>query len=454
MRIRTKLTLLFSIITATILLCFVAVMYISAKNSREKEFYSVLTNEAITKANLFFNANVQPSTLHEIYRNNRQTLDEVEVAIYDTAFHLLYHDALDIDFVKETRAMIRQVADSGSLRFYQDQWQVIAQAYPFEGNIYVVTAAAYDQYGYKKLDNLLRSSILLFVMAILALYFGGRFFSQKALGPIQQITERAQQISASNLDLRLPSHQSKDELAELADTFNKMLDRLENSFESQKHFVSNIAHELRTPLSAIITELELSLSKERESAQYQEAIANALSDAQKLAKLSKDLLDLAKANYDPTEIAFKAVRIDEILLDACLQVQKAYPDYHIDIHFENEFEDDRQISVKGNAYLLQVAFANLFENGCKFSSPHQCGVSVSFGADKIFLRFTDKGIGIRAEDLDNIFLPFYRGSNKDFAEGNGIGLPLTAKIVALHKGFISVQSHPNRTTFVIALPNL
>jgi signal transduction histidine kinase len=262
-------------------------------------------------------------------------------------------------------------------------------------------------------------------------------------------------ISATNLDLRLDANESKDEISELASTFNEMLNRLENSFDSQKHFVSNISHELRTPLSAIIAELELSTHKERNVDEYKLVILNTLQDAKKLAKLSNSLLDLAKANYDPSEIAFKQVRIDEVLLDARQQVQKSNPNYNIAIHFENDFEDDNQISVNANEYLLKVAFVNLFENGCKFSDDKQSLVSISFEKNKIKLNFSDNGIGISTEELEHIFTPFYRGSNKTHADGNGIGLSLTKKIIQLHKGTISVFSKKNEgTTFTVQFNSL
>ena len=97
MKIRTRLTLLFTLTTATILLIFAAIILISANKNREKEFYALLKKEAVTKANLFFNAKVNSKTLQDIYRNNRATLNEVEVAIYTSSFQLLYHDAVDID---------------------------------------------------------------------------------------------------------------------------------------------------------------------------------------------------------------------------------------------------------------------------------------------------------------------------------------------------------------------
>lgn len=452
MKIRTRLTILFTLITATILLLFASVIYYSAKQNREVEFYTSLKKEAITKANLFLNANVGTKTLQDIYHNNRQILNEVEVAIYDTTFHLLYHDAVDIDFVKEDKAMIDDIYTKGEIKFSQKDWQVIGLRYQFANKRYIITAAAYDQYGYSKLKSLLQNIIIVFIISILFIYIAGRFFSKKAFAPVSEMTDKAKNITATNLDLRLNTNGSKDELAELASTFNEMLNRLENSFDAQKQFVSNISHELRTPLSAIITELELSANKQRSIEEYKAVIENSLSDARRLAKLSNSLLDFAKASYDTSEIAFKEIRLDEILLDAQQQITKLNSDYKISIQFENENLDEA-VSIRGNEYLLKTAFVNLMENACKFSPDKHCDVSIFFQPDNATVKFSDKGIGISETDLPHIFTPFYRGENKKYADGNGIGLSLTHKIISLHKGTVSIHSQPQQgTTFKIELP--
>jgi signal transduction histidine kinase len=440
MKIRTRLTLLFTFITATLLLAFAAVIYLSARADREREFYARLRREAITKANLFFNARVETRTLQDIYRTNRETLNEVEVAIYDSAFRLLYHDAVDIDFVKETPAMINDIHQKGELTFYQNRWQVVGLRHIYEGRPYAITAAAYDQYGYRKLDSLLQNSVLVFVGAMLFIYLAGRFYSKKAFDPVMEMTEKAKAISATQLHLRLKHNGNKDELAELANTFNDMLARLENSFEAQKQLVSHMAHELRTPLAAIIAELELSTGKPFSEEQYRQAMANVLDDARKLARLANSMLDLAKASYDPAGIVFKKLRVDELLLDARHVVQQANPEYKIDIRFDYVFESDREISVHGNEYLLRTAFVNLFENGCKFSAGRQCAVQAAWEDGKIRLRFSDQGVGIAPEDLPHVFTPFFRGGNNNRATGHGIGLSLTKKILQLHSAPITVAS--------------
>ncbi|HLS29993.1 MAG TPA: HAMP domain-containing protein, partial [Flavobacteriaceae bacterium] len=237
MKIKDQLTLLFSIITATILFLFAIIIYYSAKKDREQEFYALLKKEAITKANLFFNASVDSKTLQDIYLNNRKILNEVEVAIYDPSFNLLYHDAVDIDYVKETKQMIDEIYQKGEIHFYQDHWQVVGLRYTFQGKTYIATATAIDQYGYNKLDSLFKTIIIVLIISILVIYITGRYFSKKAFKPVKEMTEKAAAISATNLDLRLSANGNKDELSELANTFNQMLSRLESSFDAQKHFV-------------------------------------------------------------------------------------------------------------------------------------------------------------------------------------------------------------------------
>ncbi|MNJ96184.1 Sensor kinase CusS [compost metagenome] len=440
MRIRTRISILFTLITATILLVFACTVYFSAVENREREFYALLKKEAYTKANLFLNAKVDKKTLEDIYHNNRKILNEVEVAIYDTRFDLLYHDAVDIDFVKETPAMLQDILKNKEIRFYQEKWQVIGITFPYKDKIYIITAAAYDQYGYNKLNSLLSTILLVFILSIFLIYAAGIFFSKKVFQPILEMTQRVKTISATSLDARLTSSGNKDELSELASTFNAMLDRLENSFDAQKHFVSNISHELRTPLAAMIAELEISANKDRSIVEYKTVIDNTLNDAQKLKKLFNSLLDFAKASYDSSEIAFKTLRIDEILIDACQQVLQSSPNYKLDIFVDPAIEDEKLLSINANEYLLQVAFVNLIENACKFSPNQKCLIAIKADENRIQLEFKDDGIGIDPVDLPNIFTPFYRGSNKDYSEGNGIGLSLTRKIVLLHQGEISVRS--------------
>nr|WP_295873356.1 HAMP domain-containing sensor histidine kinase [uncultured Chitinophaga sp.] len=455
MKLRNRLTLLFTGMIAALLLLFAGVVYLSYSHDREEDYYKTLQQQAVTKANLLLDAKVSPEVLQLIYKNAAGSRSQEEVAVYDTAFNLLYHDAVNIDKVKETRQMIREIVQHKEITFREGHLQVVGFLYPHNGTDYIVTAAAEDEYGLRQLQLLFRTLLITFLVAVVLVFLVAQFFSQQALKPVSDMVDKVEEITATNLDLRLAGAAGKDEMAELAQTFNRMLDRLEQSFDAQKQFVSNISHELRTPLTAMMAELEITASRDRPAEEYRQSMRHAIADAQRLVKLSNSLLDLAKASYDPSEINFREIRLDEVLMDARSAVLQAHPEYKINVVFEEADDDDDMVSVNGNEYLLKVAFMNLLENGCKFSTPPETTVTVTWFKAHTILRFADEGIGMTKEDLPHIFTPFYRGDNRPYADGNGIGLSLALKIVRLHNGNISVVSKSGHgTTFTVELPHI
>jgi signal transduction histidine kinase len=454
MNIRNKLTLLFTLLFAAILLFLNFFVYLSSAETRKDEYYKRLRQLAITKADLLLDAKVAPDVLQLIYKN-ADSLFQEEVAIYDTSFNLLYHDAVDIDKVKETQAMIDEIKEKGEIQFKIGQLQAVGFLYHYKGADYIITTAAKDEYGLTKLKDLKYVLLISSIVSLLLTVIAGRLFAKRALKPVTEMVNKVEEITATSLDLRVNTENPKDEIGELADTFNLMLNRLENSFDSQKQFVSAISHELRTPLSTIITELELSQFKERTISEYKQVIELALTDARKLVRLSNSLLDLAKASYDQAEISFKKIRLDEILLDARSQIIHDHNQYKVTIVFEKETDNERDITINGNEYLLRVAFINLIENACKFSQNHQCTIDISFSEGHTVLSFSDTGVGITEEDIPFLFTPFYRGKNNYFTDGNGIGLSLTEKIVLMHQGSISIKSIVDQgTTFTINFPHI
>lgn len=455
MKIRTKLTIRYTAVTATVFLILMGMIWFLSENNRKNIFFRDLKKEGITKANLFLQNKVDAATMQSIYLNNSEFIDEVEVAVYDTDFNLLYHDAKEIDRVKETREMIDRIIREKSIEFFEGGYQVVGLLYPFNGRDYVITAAAFDGYGYAKVDALRNILLALWMIGLAILAVVGYFLSRGALSPVSNIVRKVEKITAFNLGERIPVTNGKDELDELAITFNHTLDRLEQSFDAQKMFVSNVSHELRTPMAALIGGLEIALLKERPVDTYRKAIEDALVDADKVVKLSEGLLNLARASYQPEQIKMEEVRLDELLLDARELVLKANNTYKVTLIFDEEADDDAVITVSGNAYLLKTAFVNLMENNCKFSADRTSSVQISFYGEKSILRFSDSGIGIPEEDMEHLFTPFLRGSNRNYAVGNGIGMALVQKIVQLHKGNIRVHSYPGEgTVFVVELPHI
>lgn len=447
MKIKSKIALRYAIVTALLMAVFAIIIYCVSSHDRQTEFYDDLNREGFSRANLYFEAEATPEIMHSIYKNNIQFIDEVEVAIYDTGYNLLYHDAKEIDIVKETSELLDKIKNSPKdTRFEVNKYQAVGFRFNHNDKTYLVTAAAYDGYGYNKLNRLVINLIILSLISIFLSFYIGYLLAKRALKPVSKISGKMKEITANNLGLRLTGYNEKDEFGEMAASFNKVLDIIETSFNSQKQFVSNVSHELRTPLATLIGEIDLALLKERNVQEYIATLENSKQDVKRLITLVNGLLDLAKASYDESNISFTGIRIDEILLDARETVIKANPGFKIELQFNYEMNEDVNMIIPGNEYLLKIAFVNLIENNCKFSSDHTSIVHIIPYKDNITIQFEDKGIGISPEEIQHIFTPFYRGNNKDYAFGNGIGMTLVKKVITLHKGKIDVRSVQNEGT--------
>lgn len=456
MKIRTALTLKNTGVTATVFLLCMVLIYLVSEQTRDKTFFRDLKSEGITKAHLFLADQVDARIMQSIYLNNRKFINEVEVAVYTTDFQMLYHDAIQNDIIKETQEMINDILRKKEIEFHIGKYQGVGMVYPYRGKEYIVTAAAYDGYGYDNLNGLQKTLFILFIVGLSLLFITGYFLARVSLQPICNIVNEAETITASQIDRRLPVKNEKDELGELSTAFNALLNRLEISFNSQRMFVSNVSHELRTPLSALIAELGLSLQKERTTEQYRYAMQNMLQDARRMTRLIDGLLNLAKADYRKEEISMRDVRLDELLLDVRELILRAHPEYHIDLLFgQEEADDDRLITTMGNPYLLNIAFSNLIENNCKYSGNNTSSVQISFWDRWTIIHLSDNGIGMSEIDKQNLFTLFYRGEDEKIVEGHGIGMALSQKIIRLHGGEIAVHSERGEgTTFVVKLPHV
>lgn len=455
MKIRARFNLIFTLLASIVLVFFGATVYWVSKKNREKEYYAILKNEALIKSNLFTGINLSLNELQQIYASQSNHSDKIKIAIFDFDLNQLYSDKSILGSTDSIQKLLEKVKTDNEFTTKTSTKQIIGVAFKNDGENFIALASGTDTYGQEKLSELLYILIFTASGAIIVLYFLGFYFSKRVLNPITEMTQEINKITAAHLDLRLRPLKHKDELNELGAIFNQMLDRLENSFDSQKEFVAHISHELRTPLAAIITDLELALTQTQSSKEYRNTIERTLSDAKKLVKLSNNLLDLAKANYDPKEVGYTSIRMDEVLLEAYQEIQQGPAPCSIQLEFVDDTIDEHFMTVMGNPYLLKVACKNLIENACKFSYDHHCYIQIGYNKKMVKIAFVDNGIGIEDEDLEHIFVPFYRGKNQTDYDGYGIGLPLTQKILAQHNGKLKVTTTANQgSTFTIYIPHL
>ena len=283
---------------------------------------------------------------------------------------------------------------------------------------------------------------------IIIILLCGYLAARGIVRPIKKIEETTTSITdGDNLSLRIPDTGSNDELSALSSNFNKMLDRLETSFEMEKRFASDASHELRTPVSVILAQTEFSLEKEREPADYIESLEVIKRQGRRMHQLIGNMLSYTRLEQRIDNYPFESLNFSRLVSDLCSDMM---PLMINDITIEHDVEPD--IMLNGNSELLARMLQNLLENAYKYGKQGgHTKVKLVKDKDKIKLSVEDDGIGIANDQLNLIFDRFFRASNKSGITGSGLGLSIVKKIVDMHKGVIEVTSKEGSgTTFTIS----
>ncbi|WP_284462846.1 HAMP domain-containing sensor histidine kinase [Chryseobacterium sp.] len=455
MKIATRTALIYSILTAGILFLFAYVLYFVSEKNREDEFNDRLGYKVIWRSEFIFDVKISNEKIRELHQRNQKLLNEADISVYNSKKELTF---TDIPPLKSNEKYLDKIVRSNKNRIFWQQGDRQYIAIQFESNKekYYIIGSAVDITGKAHIAEFKKDVIIIYLSSIAIIFIVGFLFSYYTLKPLKDIILQIRDISEHNLNKRLNVPKAKDEIYELTETFNSTFNRLEKSFNNHKQFVTTISHEFRTPLSTLIAELELAKELNVTLEDYKLSIDNALQDANDASGLSSALLDFARASYDVSQISLTNLRLDEILAEAKLALLQKNGHYKIGINYMSNASDDDENNYDfyGNPYLLQVAFSNLMENACKYSEDKTCHIEIETHSEYIKIYFIDHGIGISENDLLKIYDLFYRGSNKNFEKGNGIGLSIVKRIVEIHEGRLTIDSEVSKgSIFTVVFPS-
>jgi heavy metal sensor kinase len=294
--------------------------------------------------------------------------------------------------------------------------------------------------------------LMILPVGLLAALAGGYLLAGRALAPVHLITSTARSISAKNLAERVVVANRDDELGRLADTFNGMITRLEHSFDAMRQFTADASHELLTPLTAMRTEVEVSLRAERSSEQYRRVLASVLEEVERLTKLADDLLLLSREDAKAIGPEFERLRLDLLVQEVAGHVRALAEESGISMAVSNM----PPATVFGDADALRQVFFNLLDNAVKYTpqggSVTICGL---LNAGEVGVEISDTGIGIPLDSVPRVFDRFYRVDKSRSRElgGTGLGLSIAKALVERHRGRIEVESTVGKgSTFRVYLP--
>jgi two-component system heavy metal sensor histidine kinase CusS len=286
-------------------------------------------------------------------------------------------------------------------------------------------------------------------LSALATALLGVWATRSALRPLRQMSEIAASVSASSLTTRLPDNEMPSELAELTQAFNAMLARLDDAFQRLSAFSADIAHELRTPLSNLLTHTQVILTRPRAVEDYREALLGNLEELQGMAQMVNDMLYLAKADHGLLTPARQSLHLaDEA--DALLEFFAPLAE-----EAQVQLLREGQATLQGDRTMLRRALSNLLDNALRFTpSGGSVTMKMAQTAKGVELSISNDGSTIAPEILPRLFDRFYRAdpARQEGTEHAGLGLAITQSIIRAHGGSIRCESAAGTTRFLIELP--
>ena len=440
MKIKTKLALLYTSITVGILMVVFVFVYFLTSKTIDSNYYTLLYDKALLTAQKNFEKDELSQLAYQ------KILDTYQSLIPETSEKVIVANnkqeaTIELQsFLNDNQ--IKKLFDEKQIKFEIDNLDGVGIYYhDNEGNFIIIVTAENTQGEYIK--NTLKTILLAILFISSIIIFGLLWWNARMITkPLQQMVDRMQKITAKDLHLRLPERKGNDELAQTANYFNQMIERLEISFNLQRTFIANASHELKNPLTVIMGECEVMQLKDFTTNEYKDSIKQVEYEAERLNSLVNNLLQLAQTDLDISESNMERFVIVEEIQKVINYLEASR--YGGRILFE---KDNSTYCIEANTHLFFVALQNIIDNACKYSEKQ---VVVKAHQTKLGFQLSviDEGIGIPLSEKDKIFNTFYRAGNTSGYKGSGIGLSLAHKILKLSGADIEMESTENKGTMV------
>jgi len=420
-------------------------IYYYYSSYRKDLFISRLTSKAQVIQKLDDGQGSEDEISNALIYNDLLTLFEEKIILINSNNDITYTNILESDVLDKNVQIVKKNSIKNRFRYVHNTEEEIV-LYRFEsGSILFISAI--DILGNDKLNNLKSTLILGNIFALMVSFFLGLIFSEKILKPLYGISKTLNIISDNDLSSRLLIPKNKDEIYLISSYFNKMMDRLQRGFINQKNFISHASHEMRTPLTKVLINLEAFKNRTKPGTKANLDLQLAIADTKVAIDLVNGLLQLAIVSK-AEELERTLGRLDEVVLAQLSNVQDKYPDIALNFDLKNMDSEFEPILCYFHKDLFPIAIYNLIENAVKYGGGKPVNISIIKENEYSTVEIKDHGLGILTSDLNFIFEPLYRGRNTTSVKGFGIGLSLVKRIFDLHHLKINIESNLNEGTSI------
>lgn len=452
MQIRKKIILYFS--ATTIILTGIALVFIYTLFSgyREGEFqqrlkdkisFSIKFLDEVQKTNTDLLDNLDQITIDDIY--------EEKMLLFNADKQLIYASLDNTKIINSISILNRLSPEKKLVKMDENGFDVVGTYIKVNDKVFYGIYKAYDTYGYTQLHFLGYILWAAFFFIAIVTLFVTFYISKQISMPINRMAKEINNIQFDTKSTFISVPETEDEINYLAKKFNELMSRLQNAFAFQKHAIHHISHELKTPITILVSNFE-KIELEDLSPNIRTWIKDQKEDTKNLSDIINALLEISKVETGSKSID-EPIRIDDLILDLIEELKLVNNDFEFQMSLIGDFIDEQMLTVSANKRLLLSAFTNLMMNCIQYSNDKKARILIQSEQNNIRIDFINSGETIQDEEQQFMFEHFFRGNNSQGKRGFGLGLVMIHKIILMYNGTIEYEKPDSSTNiFIIRLP--
>lgn len=451
MKIGNKILIYFSTTVIALTAISLAIIYILFSEYREEQFQQQQSEKIKTTIKLIEKIKQESAAISFLI--DQQDINDFydeKLLVYDSNKNLIYSslDSLVIDRTEGTLNMLSPTQNW--IETKEEAYDLIGVYLEYDTQSYYAISKAYDAYGYDKLYFLQTILFGIFLFSTIVVILVSRFLSNKISKPITEFADSLNKYDLSKEKVEeLTLETSSYELNQLTQQFNELIKRTNEAFVFQKHTIHHISHQLKTPISILVSELER-IKNLSNTIIITSEIENQIIKTKSLGSIINVLLEISKIESGQ-QIQKQILRIDELFFDVIEELNAIYPDFHFEVNYAPDEINQDKLALNLNGILIRQAIQNLLTNSISYSNNSKAEVKFDCSQyNELKIQLINSGKPISKEEKMFLFNHFFRGKNSQGKIGFGLGLVLTKRIAELHSAKIT-YSNPSQNINVFEL---
>lgn len=451
MNIRNKILIYFSSTVIGLTALSMIIIYILFSAYREEEFQQQQNEKILTTIKLIEKFKQESASIS--YLIDQQEINDFydeKLLIYDSNKVLIFASLDSLDIAKASSVLSKLSANNRWIETKEEKYDLVGIYAETNNQTFYAVSKAYDAYGYSKLYFLRNVLFIIFLFISGIVMLVSRFLSNKISKPIQLLTNKLNSYDLSKENVNaLQIDTTTTELNQLTQRFNELLKRTNEAFVFQKHTIQHISHQLKTPISVLLSELER-IHNFNSIEKIKLEIQNQIIKVKSLGDIIHVLLEISKIESG-REINKDSIRIDELFFDVIEEINTVHPEFHFIVHYSPNKIYENKLLLTLNPMLIKQAIHNLLSNCVAYSNDSKAKIEFDCThANTLLILISNNGKPITKIEESYLFNYFFRGDNSQGISGFGLGLVLTKKILELNNASV-LYTNPNQNINIFTL---